>query len=130
MNHKVSDFVIRIKNAVLARRKKFSVPSSNLIKIIAETLVKTGFLDSVKENNIDDKKVLEITLKYYKRIPSLTDVKIISKPSLRIYVTAKSLPEVYRRGKYTIILSTSNGVMTGKEAYKKKIGGELLFKIW
>lgn len=130
MNHKVSDFVIRIKNAVLARRKKFSVPSSNLIKIIAETLVKAGFLDSVKENNVDDKKVLEITLKYYKRIPSLTDVKIISKPSLRIYATAKSLPEVYRRGKYTIILSTSNGVMTGKEAYKKKIGGELLFKIW
>ncbi len=130
MNHKVSDFVIRIKNAVLARRKKFSVPSSNLIKIIAETLVKAGFLDSVKENNVDDNKVLEITLKYYKRIPSLTDVKIISKPSLRIYVTAKSLPEVYRRGKYTIVLSTSDGVMTGKEAYKKKIGGELLFKIW
>lgn len=130
MNHKVSDFVIRIKNAVLARRKKFSVPSSNLIKIIALTLAKAGFLDSVKENNIDDKKVLEITLKYYKRIPSLTDVKIISKPSLRIYVTAKSLPEVYRRGKYTLVLSTSNGVMTGKEAYKKKIGGELLFKIW
>lgn len=130
MNHKVSDFVIRIKNAVLARRKKFSVPSSNLIKIIAATLVKAGFLDSVKENKADDKKVLEITLKYYRRIPSLTDVKIISKPSLRIYVTAKSLPEVYRRGKYTIILSTSNGVMTGKEAYKKKIGGELLFKIW
>ena len=127
---KVSDFVIRIKNASLAKRKKIFVPYCNINKEVGKVLIREGFLESIKEAEIANKKVLEAVIKYERRNPVLTDVLIVARPSLHIYTKLSGIPEIQRRGRYTIIISTSKGIMTGKEAYKKGLGGEVLFKIW
>lgn len=124
------DFIIRIKNATLARRKEVALPYSNLSKEIGKVLVKEGFLESIKEETAKGKKNLKVIVKYEKRLPVLTEVEIISKPSLRVYKDVKGILEIERRGKKTVIVSTSQGVMTGKQARSKGIGGEVIFSIW
>lgn len=130
MNYLVSDLIIRVKNAVMSKRKEVVLPYSNLNKEIAKVLVKEGYLESVKETGIKSRKELTAVIKYEKRIPIFTDVLIISKPSLRVYSPAKKLSEIEKRGRRKIILSTSQGVMTGKDAIKKGLGGEILFSVW
>lgn len=121
-----SNFVIGIKNAVRAKRREISWPLSKLNKEIGKVLVKEGFLEEIKE----EKNMLKAKLKYDKRTPRFSDVVLISKPSLRNYIGSKEILNIERKGKKTIIISTSQGLMTGKEAYKKGLGGEVLFAIW
>lgn len=130
MNYQVADFIIRIKNSALAKRKQVVLPYSKLNKEIGRVLVKNGFLEEIKDSVIDNKKTLTGTVKYYRRIPILTNIEIISKPSLRVYGTVKDILELEKRGKRKVVVSTSQGVMTGIEAKKKGIGGEILFAIW
>lgn len=129
MNYRIGDFVIQLKNAALARKKELYVPFSNIQKAIGKVLVKEGFLEDVKEEEIEGKKTLYVKLRYQRRRPTVTDVAIISKPSLRVYVGSGEIAKKQGKAK-TVILSTNNGIITGREAMKKKIGGELLFKIW
>lgn len=130
MNYSVSDFIIRLKNASLARRRKFIMPYDGLIKEIGNILVKGGFLESVKKEKVNDKEVLGATIKFDRRKPVMSDVEIVSKPSLRIYTNAKNIKDVQKKGMNTIVISTSKGIMLGRDAHKKGIGGEVLFKIW
>lgn len=130
MNYPVSDFIIRLKNAALAKRRRVSVPYFKVVAAIAAVLRKEGFLEEAKDKTNAGKKTLEIILKYEKRVPVLTDVALVSKPSLRRYAEAKDIPEIQKRGRHTIIISTNKGIMTGKDALKKNIGGEVLFRIW
>lgn len=130
MNYLVSDLIIRIKNASLSKRKEVVLPFSNLNKEIAKVLVKEGFLENVKETSVKGKKELVATIRYEQRIPIFTDVVIMSKPSLRVYSSSKRIPEMERRGRRKIIISTSQGVMTSSDARKKGLGGEVLFSIW
>lgn len=130
MNHKVSDLVIRIKNAAMARRRTVELPYSKLCLAIAKTLVKEKYLEDVKEQADKGKKSLIATIAYDKRMPVFTDVTILSKPSLRVYGRATRKHELEGKGLGTTVVSTSSGVMTGKEAVKKGVGGELLFRIW
>lgn len=130
MNYRVSDLIIRIKNAVRARRKMVIFEDLKINKAICKVLVSEGFLESFEGELRDEKKVLVARIKYEKRDPILTDVLIVSKPSLRKYATAKEIPNIQRRGRHTIILSTNKGIMTGREAIKKNMGGEVLFRIW
>ena len=130
MNHTVSDFVIRIKNAARARRKEIIAPYTRITKEIAKVLVKQGFLDEVKEQTVEKKKMLSLKIRYRNRIPALTDVKIISKPSIRVYTPSKNIIQAQRKGMFIFVLSTSKGILTGHEAEKKNLGGEVLFKVW
>ncbi|MCL5435331.1 MAG: 30S ribosomal protein S8 [Patescibacteria group bacterium] len=130
MNHNVSDFIIRIRNAALAKRKEVILPFSNINKEIGRVLVKEGFLENIKEEKDGNKKSLKATVKYEKRLPVLTDVIIISKPSLRVYKPVRHIGNIQRKGKKIVIISTSLGVMSGNDAQKKGIGGEILFTIW
>lgn len=129
MNYTIGDFVIRLKNAALARKKELYVPFSKIQKEIGKVLVKEGFLEDIKEDEIEGKKTLYVKLRYQRRRPSITDITVISKPSLRIYIGSDEIAKKQGKAR-TIILSSNNGIITGKEAMKKKIGGELLFKIW
>lgn len=129
MNYTVGDFIIQIKNATLSRKKELVTPFANIKKAIAKALIKEGFLDNVKEETIDGRKMLVVGIRYSSRKPTLTDVKLVSKPSLRIYVEAKDINKRQGRAE-TAIISTNLGVITGKEAVKKGVGGELLFKVW
>ena len=129
MNYTVGDFVIQLKNAALARKKNITTPYANLSKAIGKVLIKEGFLESVKEDTVDGKKKLLISLRYQRRKPAITDVLLVSKPSLRIYLGSDEIAS--KQGKATVaILSTNIGILAGREAIKKKVGGELLFKIW
>lgn len=130
MNYPIADFVIRIKNASMAHRRKVVIPYAKELKEIGSVLVRGGFLESIKEEKIEGKKVLELIVKFDKRSPVVSDVDIISKPSLRIYTSFKNIPKIQRKGMTTIVISTSKGIMMGSDAYKKGIGGEVLFKIW
>jgi small subunit ribosomal protein S8 len=130
MNYLVADFIVRIKNSSLSKRKEVILPFSNINKEIGKVLVKEGFLDSIKEESKDGKKHLSAIIRYENRIPVLTDVIIISKPSLRVYSPFKKILEVGKRGRRKVIVSTSQGVMTAMDANKKGLGGEILFAIW
>lgn len=126
----VADFIIRLKNAAAARRREVVLPYSKLNKAIAQVLVKKHILESIKEETTDGKKHLTAVIVFEKRLASFTDVTIFSKPSLRVYAGSTNHVGLVGRGLGTTIVSTNQGVMTGKEAVKKGIGGEVLFKIW
>ncbi|MFH0846113.1 MAG: 30S ribosomal protein S8 [Patescibacteria group bacterium] len=126
----VSEFIIGIKNAGKADKKTVKFQYSNLKETLAELLKKEGYLESVNKIGKAPKKVLEVGIAYKeKNTPKIIDVKRISKLSKRIYLGSNDIPKV-KNGYGKIILSTSQGVMTGDEARKAKIGGEALFKIW
>jgi small subunit ribosomal protein S8 len=129
MNYHVSDFIIKIKNASMAHRPEVHMTYSKLILAIGKVLVKEGYLAGVKEEEVDGKKGIVATVRYVRRKPVLHNVTIVSKPSLRVYVPTTGLKTPQKRS-MTSILSTSSGVMTGREAEKKGVGGELLFEIW
>lgn len=130
MSYRVADFIIGIKNAAAARRATTVLPYSNINKNIGQVLVKEGFLESIKEEVVDNKKALVATLKFYKRVPVVRGAKVISKPSLRVYSASKNIQEIRRRGKHKVILSTNRGVMESANAMKEGIGGEVLFLIY
>ena len=91
MNYLIADFIIRIKNSALSKRKEVALPFSNINKEIGKVLVKEGFLESIKEEDAKGKKSLTAVIRYESRIPVLTDVDVISKPSLRVYLPAKRI---------------------------------------
>lgn len=130
MKYTIGDFVIRLKNAVAARRKVVSAPHAKIIKNIANLLVKEGYLKNVKETIEDGKKIVTAEIVYDRKMPIFTDVKVISKPSLRAYSTKIILENTQKRALGTLVVSTNQGLMIGKEALKKGLGGEILFEIW
>lgn len=130
MNHRVSDLIIRIKNATRAMRREVVFDNLKINKAICKVLVTEGFLEGFEAAIKDDRRVLVAKIKYDKRVPNFTDVLVVSKPSLRKYATAKEIPGIQRKGRHTIILSTNKGIMTGREALKRNMGGEILFRIW
>lgn len=130
MNYLVADFITRIKNAAAANRKDAIVPFSNLNQEIGKALMRIQYLTDIQEEEIDGKKYLKAKITYSNRMPLVQGVTIISKPSLRVYKKAKDMPKRQTPGAKIAIVSTSQGVLTGKEANEKGLGGELLFEIW
>ncbi len=130
MHDEVADFIIRIKNAAMARRKTVVLTYSKLNKAMAAVLIKERFLNDIAEEEQDGHKILVATIRYERRLPVLSNVVIISKPSLRAYTRVKGVRQKEQRNMSTVIVTTSKGVMTGREAKKHGIGGEVLFEVW
>lgn len=126
----ISDLLLRIKTGTKAKKEVIEVNTSKLILAILKILEKEGYIEKYEVVNVTDiiKKTL-ITLKYRNNISSISGVKQISKPGLRIYTEFKDIPNVLN-GLGISIISTSQGVLTGKEARSKKIGGEVIAYIW
>ena len=119
----------KIKNAERARKETFQTPFSNFDNAVAKVLEEKGFIAGAEKRTVGKKFFLEITLKYKKGEPAMTDFKIMSKPSRRFYKGYRELKPV--RQNYGIaVISTPSGVMSNKEAGKKKLGGEYLFEVW
>ncbi len=129
MTDAVADLIIRIKNAYLAKHDKVVLPASKLRENIAHILVETGYATGVERVTKSPQDDLVITLRYIKGKAALSDLERVSKPGRRIYATADKLPVVLS-GYGTAVLTTSQGVMTVQQARDKKLGGEILFKIW
>jgi small subunit ribosomal protein S8 len=126
----IADMLTRIRNASAARHKELSLPASRMKREIARILVEEGFIESfdTQPDPVQDRLVLR--LKYVEgRTPVVTGLKRISKPGLRVYARKTEIPRVLG-GLGLAILSTSHGVMTGSEARKQNLGGEVLCYVW
>ncbi len=125
----VGDMLTRIRNAALAHKKNVELPSSKLKVAVAKLLVKEGYLTSAEEETNEQGQVLKLVLTYEGKEPLLTGIKRISKPGLRWYINKKKIPMVMG-GAGIAILSTPQGIMSGKDAKIKGVGGELLCEVW
>lgn len=130
MNDIISDMLTRIRNANQMKYKNVNVISSKMTKSIADILTTEGFIDGYEEINEETPKMISLNLKYAKgKERVITGLKRISKPGLRVYAKASEMPKVLN-GLGIAIVSTSQGIMTDKEARGKNLGGEVLAYIW
>jgi len=129
MTDPISDLLNRIRNAQAVLKEQLSVPFSNLNHEIAKILEKQGFIKKVEKKGRTYKKVIEITLKYDDKSPSISGLKRISRPGQRIYKGFKEIKPV-KSGYGMLIISTSKGLMTDKEVRRQKLGGEVICEIW
>ena len=129
MTDPLSDFFIQIKNGYRARKGAVVVPFSNLKSEIARVLEARKYIGSYEKKGRKVRKFLELKLLYDDGKPSLTEVRLLSKPSRRLYVGVDKIRPV-RQGHGLLIVSTSKGVMTGEDAKKERIGGQLIAEVW
>lgn len=132
MTDPVSDYLTRIRNAVMAQHKVVDIPASNLKKEITKVLFDKGYILNYKfEEDNGPAGNIKIALKYnpVSKIPAIKSLERISKPGLRKYTNSKELPRVLN-GLGVAIVSTSKGVMTDKEARRMNVGGEILCYIY
>ena len=124
-----ADFLTRIRNAIKARKKFVDMPSSKMKVRMAEILKENNFIKDL--NVIEDSKqnILRIHLKYVDGTPSISGLKKISTPGLRQYVDKDHIPRVLN-GLGIALISTSQGIMTDKQAKKNSVGGEVICHIW
>jgi len=130
MTDPIADFLTRIRNANMVRHESLEVPASTIKRDIAEILKREGFIRNVEYIDDDKQGIIRVFLKYGKdnqRV--ISGLKRISKPGLRSYVKSDAVPKVLN-GLGIAIISTSEGVITDKEARAKKIGGEVLAYVW
>ncbi|BEP30113.1 30S ribosomal protein S8 [Helicovermis profundi] len=126
----IADMLTRIRNANMVKHKSVEVPASNMKKKIAEILFDEGFIKSFNVVEDDKQGLIKIDLKYgSNKEKVITGLKRISKPGLRVYVNKNEIPKVLG-GLGIAIVSTSNGIITDKEARKLGVGGEVLCYIW
>jgi small subunit ribosomal protein S8 len=126
----IADMLTRLRNASLARHGEVVMPASKSKREIARILVEEGFVADVREDQQDSRAVLRITLKYVDgKAPVLTGLKRISKPGLRVYAGKTEIPRVLG-GLGLVIVSTSRGIMSGAQARKAQLGGEILAYVW
>jgi small subunit ribosomal protein S8 len=126
----IADMLTRIRNASAARHKELSLPSSRMKREIARILTEEGFIDAFEIQPDGVQEQLLLRLKYVEgRTPVVTGLKRISKPGLRVYARKTEIPRVLG-GLGLAILSTSHGIMTGSDARKQNLGGEVLCYVW
>ena len=125
----IGDMIARIKNAQSRNHKKVELPSSNFKNKIAEILKNEGFVKDFKVNLENKKNVLSLELKYHSGNPVINTFERVSKPGRRIFSSADGLPKI-NNGLGIAIVSTPQGVMTDIDARKKRIGGEIICKVF
>jgi ribosomal protein S8 len=125
----IADLLTRIRNAALVGKTEVRVPTSKLKKIVAEQLVKNHYLADVKLEDGKPRGTLVITINNNGENAAFTELARVSKPGRRIYVSSADVPKV-KQGRGIVLVSTSKGVMTGAEAVKNKLGGEVLLKVY
>ena len=130
MSDPIADFLTRIRNANMAHHESVEIPASKIKHAIADILKDEGFIRDVEYIDDDKQGIIRVFLKYGKNKEHvISGIKRISKPGLRSYVKADAVPKVLN-GLGIAILSTSEGVMTDKDALAKNIGGEVLAYVW
>ncbi|AXP79572.1 30S ribosomal protein S8 [Mariniflexile rhizosphaerae] len=127
----IADYLTRIRNAVRANHRVVEIPASNLKKDITKILFEQGYILSYKFDDSSVQGTIKIALKYNKETkePVIKQIQRISKPGLRKYASSKELPRILN-GLGIAIVSTSHGVMTGKQAKRDNVGGEVLCYVY
>lgn len=125
----IADLLTRIRNAAMVGKTEVRVPTSKLKKVVAEQLKKAGYLADVKLEDGKPRGTLVVTIAKDGQNVTFTELVRMSKPGRRMYVGAADIPKV-KSGRGMVLVSTSKGVMTGGEAVKNRLGGEVLLKVY
>lgn len=125
----IADMLTRIRNAIMAGHDSVLIPASRMKISIAKILKEEGFVADYRVLKGKPQRMLKIHLKYVDNQPAISGLERVSKSGLRVYVKQRQIPRVYG-GLGIAILSTPQGIMTGQEAWRKELGGELLCYIW
>ncbi|MBN9397986.1 30S ribosomal protein S8 [Candidatus Saccharibacteria bacterium 47-87] len=125
----IADLLTRIRNAVMVGKNEITVPSSKLKKVVAEELKKAGYIAGVKVEAAKPRDILVVTINKPGENAAINEIKRLSKPGRRVYVSANDIPKV-KSGRGIVLVSTSKGVVTGQEATKQRLGGELLLSVY
>lgn len=125
----IADLLTRIRNAMLAGKNEVRLPASKLKLRVAEELKKAGYLATVATEKSAPRDTIVITIAQEGKNPTITEIARVSKPGRRVYAGASEIPKV-KSGRGIVLVSTSKGVMTGQEARKARLGGELLCEVY
>lgn len=125
----IADMLSRIRNSIAIGQSEVSMPHSNLKEAVAMILVDNGFLNSSKSSDVDGRKILTITINDDQRPALITELNRISRPGRRQYIKSKEIPKV-KNGRGLVVISTSQGIMSGDSARKKGLGGELICEVF
>lgn len=126
----IGDFLTRVRNAGVAKHDKVDVPSSNMRVGLAQILQDNGYIRSFKVAKDNRQGIMRVYLKYREDgNHAITNVSRVSKPGKRTYVKSNDVPEV-RSGYGLVVLSTNKGILSGEDATKINVGGEVLCQIW
>lgn len=125
----IADMLTRIRNAIAVRKSEISLPHSRVKETLAELLKKQGLIDSVEVVDTKPQKTLKLVINEPGTNARILEIDRMSKPGRRLYVGADEIPTV-KRGRGTVIISTSKGMMSGDEARAARLGGELICKVY
>lgn len=125
----IADLLTRIRNAAAVNKTEVRVPTSKIKQVVAEQLKKNGYLADVKLEDGKPRGTLVVTINKQGENATFTELTRMSKPGRRMYVAAADIPRV-KSGRGIVLVSTSKGVITGQEAVKQRLGGEVLLKVY
>ena len=125
----IADLITRIRNAYMVGKNEISVPTSKLKVAVLDALIKAGFIASYEVKERTPRNILKIQIMNEGENARIHEIEKVSKPGRRVYVAADEIPKV-KSGRGLVLISTSKGIMTGKEAVKARLGGEVLVKVW
>ena len=129
MQDPIADMLTRLRNAGAAGLKKIEMPSSKEKAAIAAVLKEEGYISDFAVLEDGAKRILSVTVKYYQGAPVIEGIQRVSKPSCRIHCTCKDIPKV-RGGLGSVVLSTPQGILSGRKAKEANCGGEVLLYVW
>ena len=125
----IADLITRIRNAVLVGKNEILVPTSKLKAGVVEVLAKNGYIASSEVIPGEPRGMLKVVINEPGTVARINEITKVSKPGRRVYSSADELP-VVKSGRGMVIVSTSKGLMTGREARKNRLGGEILVRVW
>lgn len=125
----IADLITRIRNAILVGKTEIRVPTSKLKVAVAEGLKKGGYIETVEVEDAKPRGILHIVINNAGEITKINEISKVSKPGRRVYAAADEIPKV-KSGRGIVLVSTSKGIMTGEEARKNRLGGEILVKVY
>lgn len=125
----IADLITRIRNAILVGKTEIRVTTSKLKVAVAEGLKKGGYIEAVEVEDAKPRGILHIVINNAGEIAKINEISKVSKPGRRVYAAADEIPKV-KSGRGIVLVSTSKGIMTGEEARKNRLGGEILVKVY
>lgn len=125
----IADLITRIRNAILVGKTEIRVPTSKLKVAVAEGLKKGGYLEAVEVEEAKPRGILHVVINNPGEIAKINEISKVSKPGRRVYAAADEIPKV-KSGRGIVLVSTSKGIMSGEEARKNRLGGEILVKVY
>lgn len=125
----IADLITRIRNAILVGKNEITAPTSRLKVAIVDGLKNANYIDSYEIIEKKPRNILKVVINDPANPARINEITKVSKPGRRVYVGASEIPKV-KSGRGIILISTSKGIMTGNEAKKARLGGEILVKVW